>query len=922
MMKKKRNIRQRGRTDDSDEENDVKPVVTSGDQIPFLETDYHTQIEQIEKERSSKKKDKSDKKKQAESSRLTFDYDEDEGEVFQIKKSSHSRKQAKKVRERQRQLRNQEATSAEKKGDQSYKNGARPALRAQRADGDQAIRIEKEKEEEEEEEEVEEEEREMVLNGMAAEAAALAQEDLEEIGKQKEFSGFLPGVIPDANLIHAARKRRQMARERGDFIPVDDTQRFQSEKSRLVREDDNDQSGSDSDEGRMGFSVKQQTSRQRVQEALDAGGLSPEVHSDGHESNEELERWEQEQIKKGTSVPQVMPQNQMIPSYMAQVSGPAAETVTPDPTSYYPQQQYSYYPTESSAYPAVDQSLVYGSAYSTGQDSPQQQRQVPDALALPAQLPEITVENVVMRLKQRLESVTEIHNAHLRESDSVTDRLQDAALSSENLRDTQGDVSGQYNFFQEMRGYVTDLVECLDEKVPLITGLETAMLVLLKGRANQLLQRRQTDIKDQSDEFTGLSQKAAAGANMNRSQRKAAREDEEAQQRRAAEREARRARRRRARQLVERAQAHNDGTSSDDEITDSMLAKFKTEKDRIMAEQAKVFEDVEDDFCSLPAILKRFQRWKFEQRDSYTDAYIGLCLPKLCEPFIRLQMLDWNPLEAKCKDLESFPWYDVLMFYGFHNEDDFDREDDDIKLIPRIVEKVILPKLSDLIEGVWDPMSTFQTHRLIDTVHQLAQDYPTVSADNKNTQLLLKTVVMRMRKTLDNDVYMPLFPADVLENKASGANSFLQRQFWSCLKLLGNLLSWHGLVVKEQLLELAIDGLLNRYLLLSLNNSDVDESSIAKCERLVSTLPVPWFEELEGDSTLRQLEPLCKYLKHAATQIQQGALSTKGSDPDRKMSRMLIKLIIKQLVNIRAMDHALRMTDDFSLKDIKQMVTS
>ena len=52
---------------------------------------------------------------------------------------------------------------------------------------------------------------------------------------------------------------------------MDDTQRFQSEKSRLVRDDDNDNDGSDSDEGRMVFSVKHQTSRQRVQEALNAG---------------------------------------------------------------------------------------------------------------------------------------------------------------------------------------------------------------------------------------------------------------------------------------------------------------------------------------------------------------------------------------------------------------------------------------------------------------------------------------------------------------------------------------------------------------------------------------------------------------------------------------------------------------------------
>lgn len=53
-------------------------------------------------------------------------------------------------------------------------------------------------------------------------------------------------------------------------------------------------------------------------------------------------------------------------------------------------------------------------------------------------------------------------------------------------------------------------------------------------------------------------------------------------------------------------------------------------------------------------------------------------------------------LQANSKDMESFPWYDTLMFYGFRNEDDYDREDDDIKLIPRIIEKIVLPKLSGM----------------------------------------------------------------------------------------------------------------------------------------------------------------------------------------------------------------------------------
>jgi len=51
------------------------------------------------------------------------------------------------------------------------------------------------------------------------------------------FGLSLAGQIPDASLIHLARKRRQLARERGDeFIPVDSSSAAREKKSsRLIR---------------------------------------------------------------------------------------------------------------------------------------------------------------------------------------------------------------------------------------------------------------------------------------------------------------------------------------------------------------------------------------------------------------------------------------------------------------------------------------------------------------------------------------------------------------------------------------------------------------------------------------------------------------------------------------------------------------
>lgn len=75
-------------------------------------------------------------------------------------------------------------------------------------------------------------------------------------------------------------------------------------------------------------------------------------------------------------------------------------------------------------------------------------------------------------------------------------------------------------------------------QVPVIDGLETAMITLLQSRAHKLSQRRQLDIRDQSEEFTGMLQRAALSANFD-SATKNQREDI-TKQRRAAEREARR----------------------------------------------------------------------------------------------------------------------------------------------------------------------------------------------------------------------------------------------------------------------------------------------------------------------------------------------------------------------------------------------
>ena len=44
--------------------------------------------------------------------------------------------------------------------------------------------------------------------------------------------------------------------------------------------------------------------------------------------------------------------------------------------------------------------------------------------------------------------------------------------------------------------------------------------------------------------------------------------------------------------------------------------------------------------------------------------------------------------------MEDMDWFRVLMFYGYENGTDPDPSDQDLELIPQLVEKVVVPKLT------------------------------------------------------------------------------------------------------------------------------------------------------------------------------------------------------------------------------------
>ncbi|NXX92499.1 GCFC2 factor, partial [Centropus bengalensis] len=117
-----------------------------------------------------------------------------------------------------------------------------------------------------------------------------------------------------------------------------------------------------------------------------------------------------------------------------------------------------------------------------------------------------------------------------------------------------------------------------------------------------------------------------------------------------------------------------------------------------------------------------------------------------------------------------------------------------------------------------------------------------------------------MKKSIEEDVFIPLYPKSAVEDKSSLGSKFQERRFWSAVKLLSNVLLWDGIVYEDTGRELGLSKLLNRYLLLNLMNTPPGLENIEKCKKVVECLPERWFKDLQSGSTLPELLNFCQHL--------------------------------------------------------------
>ncbi|XP_055608528.1 PAX3- and PAX7-binding protein 1-like [Uranotaenia lowii] len=785
---------------------------------------------------------------------LSFD-DEEEGEVFQVKKTSQSKKVMKSLDKERRRKRH-----AEKNGFSTSSSSSFSSTKAGRSSKDETNeekhappqppsdkdKLKKEKCENTSsiiQTEIRTDDfvlvvkksdpDNLILNGRAALCAGrddMSSEDEEgdndeeqdgedhhhRFAKPDNFKMYLEnGVIPDAAMIHAARKRRQKAREQGDFIPIEETKEDKTKK-RVVREDGAGD-GSDEDDDRIDMAaITGAKEREERREQF----YSVQREDSAEESDYETKEWENQQIRKGVTGAQLVSAHQesVISQYMIQGYQQHPFTTADDEAiSTAALLEQAYAKSGNIGLTKLSTRAASSDLISNVKTAGKQ-----DHKATGPRMP----QEILKQLSDRLETTRDLNYKHINDIERITTEVKVLKLDHLQSEQKAPAAAGRYRFYQEIKCYVCDLVECLDEKLPQIITLEQRAIALTSKYSTMLIERRRQDVRDQAKEM------ADAGKNIKRTN------DDPERVRRAAEREGRRTRRRRDREKNETSESHLDGMSSDDEVADVDVNQFKASLKEVAAEASTIFEDVTREYCDVGEILDKFQSWREAEMGAYKDAYVSLCLPKLLGPFIRLRHVCWNPVSGEDEfDFERQDWYRSCILYGrsFEETESSLAEDPDVRLVPTLIEKIVLPKLTVLIQLVWDPLSTTQTLKLVRLINRLSREYPSLRRTCKQLRNLFQAILDKLKVAIDNDVFIPVFPKQLQEAKSS----FFQRQFCSGLKLLRNITCWQGIIADTALTELAIGLLLNRYLLNGMRVCTPTDS-INKASMIVYTLPRVW----------------------------------------------------------------------------------
>ncbi|KAF8365803.1 hypothetical protein PRIPAC_83632, partial [Pristionchus pacificus] len=628
--------------------------------------------------------------------------------------------------------------------------------------------------------------------------------------EEENVKGPIPslGEIPDSRAVYEAKKKREELRRKGkrsDYIPLDEDKKLsmKGEGRRLIREDDED----DEDHEIQTFYSAKAERREEEERRKNAHYNMLE----GEEDREnEMDEWERMQINKAVSTRNVgeMKVRQMHDEFMME---------------------------------------QYNLRYGDNKEEVEMEVDVEDEVIVRGGLNNqepVSISSLLDKLKLRMADREENLNRRRYEVSNLERTIIENDEDRERIRLEEPKLKEKHEMLQRMRVYSMCVLECLDEKVGLVNELVDARRKVNADRRDRIEKRRRRDVKDYYEECSA----AASGKDVNRMR---IGDD----QQRYSDREGRKGKRRRDREGKISGMSHEEGMSSDDEEVTSQMVNDRETLDEIEMKVGQVFSDTLPEYSSLKLILEKMVEWLWTDPTSFNDSYVGVCLPKLASHFVRLQLCMIDPLRSDLI-LDEMEWYrDVLLISPSNGESTNNQVV--ISLIPSIVHKVVIPYLTDVISDEWEPVSLTQSTRISTLIRTLLQDTPSLDQSSKPLKRLLNTILQRFNNAMDEDLFVPMFSRSSMDNPHTGCRSFLDRQFWSAIKLIQCVSTFAGVLSDGIIAQLCLS-ISNRVCVIALQLVDMEEPHVVIKTRALLSCIRKWI----GEGRFNELRPLLPLLSN------------------------------------------------------------
>ncbi|KAL6186632.1 hypothetical protein ACLB2K_042752 [Fragaria x ananassa] len=723
-----------------------------------------------------------------------------------------------------------------------------------------------------------------------------AESRLASMGIDKDTSEY-----PDQATIEAIRKKRERLRKSKpaapDFIALD------SGSNHGAAEGLSDEEPEFRNRIAM-FGEKMESGKKGVFEDVDDrevdGGLGRESVVVKDDEDEEEKIWEEEQFRKGLG----KRVDNDGASLGVSASVPRVHSAAPQPKASY----------NSIAGYSLAQSLAgvasIGGATGASQGS--------NALSIN--------EQSEVAQKALLENVRKLKESHGRTKLSLTKANENLSASLLNITDLEKSLSAadeKYKFMQELRDFVSSICDFLQDKAPLIEELEGEMQKQRDERASAIFERRIADNDDEmmevqaavnaamsifSKEGTSAgviaiaisaAQAASAavreqknlpvkldefGRDMNLKKRLDMKGRAEARQRRRKRYEAKRE----SSMDVDSPDQTVEGESSTDE-SDAESKEYESHRQLVLGTADQVFSDAAEEYSQLSLVKERFEKWKREYRSSYRDAYMSSSVPVIFSPYVRLELLKWDPLRENT-DFVKMSWHELLENYGVPEDgSDFASDDADANLIPALVEKVALPILHHQIVYCWDILSTRETKNAV-AATSLVSDYVSSSEALEDLLVAIRTRLADAVLKLTVPAWSPL----VLKAVPNAARIAAYR-FGMSVRLMKNICLWKEILALPVLEKLAINELLCGKVIPHIRSIATDvHDAVTRTERIIASLSGVWSgSDVTGDRS-RKLQSLVDYVLTLGKTIEKkhslGVTQSETGGLARRLKKMLVEL--------------------------------